>query len=238
MSCNLFTNFLVEKQACECGSYARSNTYCLSYLSVLTSSTNLFAQSDRVQEFLLSVFATFKWPLVSSNMIHFSWLRNFEFFILMYGYLQLKCQGTFIMTHGKCVCHGPNGTYNLQPLQRTDNNPRFQTSGRRHYEYFYNPCTSFLKTNDEEDEGCTFDVAVCYGAQGVGPYVKLGNQSSAECKTDAETGRTELMYKTAEYPGPENAVRIRLICDWKRKIPKFQKTIVKGIPWNYFGHRW
>lgn len=137
------------------------------------------------------------------------------------------------MTHGKCVCHGPNGTYNLQPLQRTDNKPRFQTAGRWHYEYFYNPCTSFLKTDDEEDAGCTFDVAVCYGGQGGGPYVKIGDQSSAECKTDAETGRPELMYKTAEYPGPENAVRIRLICDWKRKIPKFQKTIVKRNPWVF-----
>lgn len=135
------------------------------------------------------------------------------------------------MTHGKCVCHGPNGTYNLQPLQRTDNKPRFQTTGRWHYEYFYNPCTSFLKTDEGEDAGCTFDVAVCYGGQGGGPYVKIGDQSSAECKTDAETGRPELVYKTAEYPGEEHAVRILLICDWERKIPKFQETKVKGYSW-------
>lgn len=137
------------------------------------------------------------------------------------------------MTHGKCVFHGPNGTYNLQPLQRTDNKPRFQTPGRWHFEYFYNPCTSFLMTDEEEDAGCTFNVAVCEGGQGGGPYVKIGDQSSAECTTDPETGRQQLTYTTHNYPGRENAAIIRLICDWERKIPKFQKTIVKGHPWVF-----
>ena len=41
----------------------------------------------------------------------------------------------------------------------------------------------------------------------------------------------------SEYPGEEHAVRILLICDWERKIPKFQETKVKGYSWVSFNKK-
>lgn len=144
----------------------------------------------------------------------------------------LKYQGASI-THGTCICHGVNGTYSLTSLQRTDNKSRFQTAGRWSYIYYYNPCRSFVKPDDSGDKGCFNDAAVCWGSNSGGPYYKLGDQSTASCGKDLETGRPELVYKTAEYPGEEDHVRVILTCDWSKESPDFEQITRKGHPWVF-----
>lgn len=128
-------------------------------------------------------------------------------------------------TNGTCVCRDNNGgVYNLQPLQRTDGNPRFTEEGRGEmsgYEYAYNPCASFvinaplLHPND-----CLDDVAICRRPQNGASFTKIGDQSTAHC---GEPTRMQLIYKTKGYPGEEWHYKVTLICNRTKETPSFEQ---------------
>ncbi|XP_068754885.1 uncharacterized protein [Montipora capricornis] len=163
-----------------------------------------------------------------SIMFPLCWVKHFTCLVLLCTLL--KYQGANI-THGKCICPGVNGTYNIMSLQRTDDKPRFNTLGQWHYIYYYNPCSSFQMP--DADNGCINDAAVCWGGKSKGPYFKIGDQSTAWCGSDPETGRPELLYKTANFSGEEYHVRVILTCDWSKETPDFEQIHRKGLYWVF-----
>ncbi|XP_068696558.1 uncharacterized protein [Montipora foliosa] len=167
-----------------------------------------------------------------SYMFRLYWVKHFTCLLVLLCTLS-KYQGASI-THGACICHDANGIYNLTSLQRTDEEPRFQTPPDKYSNvYFYNPCSSFEKPDEGGDNGCIIDAAVCLGGTG-GPYYKIGDQSTAKCEPGTETEGPELVYKTAEYPGGEDNARVRLMCDWSKEKPDFKKIEDdKGRPWVF-----
>ncbi|XP_068754901.1 uncharacterized protein [Montipora capricornis] len=160
------------------------------------------------------------------------WVSYFTCLVLLCTFL--KYQGASI-THGRCICPGVNGTYNLTSLQSTDDKPRFHTGREKWgYIYYYNPCSSFVKLDSSGDKGlCINDAAVCTGGEDGGPYDKLGDQSTASCGEDPDTGRPELVYKTANYGGEQYHVRVILTCDWSKESPDFEHINRKGLRWVF-----
>jgi len=114
-----------------------------------------------------------------------------------------------------CVCYDRDGKkVNLDPLQRTDGQPRFTVPGSDSggkYQFSFNPCRSFSLGPPQRSD-CFGDVAICMWTKNQARYQNIGRQSTVSCGLDPETLTPQLEYtNTQKFPNWKAIVILK--CD-------------------------